>query len=656
MRFKGKVVLACLALLAGCRESVDENTAYWLGGNPSPDANPTPPTVTLQAPGAAAAEGTNLTLTVALSKTFNQTVTVPFTITRGTAGINDLAVVTTSPVSIPAGATSGSIIIQVVNDLFEEEPDVETLSVALGTPNVGSLGSTTSAALTITDNDSDGLDGTISGRVINAADGSGIDGVTVTGGGQTTTTAGGGRYSLAGVAAAPAIVVSYSKAGFAPQSKTTEGMIAADSAMILNIHMVPNGAATPATFDPTVAQVITIAGSTAQVALGANSLQTSGGLAPTGMVTARVTPLLPVNDVGTLPGIYRADIGGGSNSPRETFGGLDLSFVDGAGNALELAPLQTATVRIPRSTRSADAPLATLTAYSYDAVTGLWEAGGSLALGGTDPDLYYEGSVTRFGTYSTLAGYTTQTVSGCVVDPTGSPVPDATVVAEGIAYTGTTSVQTGPLGTFSIPAKQGALAFVQANKRTGISNAVSVTAPQTLTQCLLLVPGAAQIRLSWGEFPLDLDSHTMGPNRNSHTRWDGLGSLIALPFVALDVDDVTGFGPEITTIVKAGRNRSYRFMVQNFSQTFSPGQTGSAARVELYIKGEQTVFTPPPGESDGSSTPATPTWHVFDMQSDANCELTVVTPAAAPWQSLTEATLDDPANNPNADNSATFCN
>lgn len=609
------------------------------------------PTVTLTAPTAPVAEGSDITITLALSRKNRTTpITVPFTVTAGTAGDFDIDIVTPSPITIPANALTAVITIHVVDDPFEEEPDVENFTLTLGSPSGATLGATTSATLAITDNDTDGLDNTISGRVLNAITGTPIAGVTVTGGGQTTTTNGNGHYSLAGPAAGPSVLLSYSAAGYAPQSRITQGMYSAEAAVILNVHMVPVG--TSDTFDPTVAHVTTVPGSTAQVSFGANSLQTTpGGTAPTGNVTASVTPLLPGPDVSVMPGIYRA-ANASSFDPVETFGGLDVSVVDSLGNPLVLSPTQTADIRIPVSTRSAAAPPGAPLLYAFNAASGLWVTDVGAVLGGVAPAQYYDSTVTKLASFAANRTSTTVSVGGCVVDPTGSPVPDATVIAEGISYTGTTQVQTNAAGVFTIPTQSGQQAFIQAYKRTGISNAATVSgSATTLGTCLLLIPGAASIRLSWGMRPFDLDSHTMGPNANSHTRWSGKGNLLALPFVGLDVDDTSGFGPEITTISKAGKSRAYRFYVQNFSQTTTPGITGSPARVELYIKGEQTVFSPPLGE-----TGSTITWHVFDMLTDANCDIVTVTPSAVPWQSQTESTLDDPANNPNPDNLATFCN
>jgi hypothetical protein len=86
------------------------------------------------------------------------------------------------------------------------------------------------------------------------------------------------------------------------------------------------------------------------------------------------------------------------------------------------------------------------------------------------------------------------------------------------------------------------------------------------------------------------------------------------PFSSLDVDDVTGFGPEVTTI-RRPKVGIYRFYLHNFSGTFNPGMTGSPTRVELNYVGRTVVFTPPSGEGTALY------WHLFDLEVQSNCTM-----------------------------------
>ena len=58
---------------------------------------------------------------------------------------------------------------------------------------------------------------------------------------------------------------------------------------------------------------------------------------------------------------------------------------------------------------------------------------------------------------------------------------------------------------------------------------------------------AFRIVLEWGENPSDLDSHLWTPT-GAHIYYVTRGSLNSAPFVNLDVDDVTSYGPETVTI------------------------------------------------------------------------------------------------------------
>jgi len=65
--------------------------------------------------------------------------------------------------------------------------------------------------------------------------------------------------------------------------------------------------------------------------------------------------------------------------------------------------------------------------------------------------------------------------------------------------------------------------------------------------------GGFRIVLTWGENPRDLDSHVITPmieGARYHIYFGAKGELVAPPYVNLDVDDVTSFGPETTTIAR----------------------------------------------------------------------------------------------------------
>lgn len=451
--------------------------------------------------------------------------------------------------------------------------------------------------------------GTISGVVSNASTGTGVSGVQVTAGGVTATTNASGIYTLSGVTPAASVLVTFDMAGYAPQARTTEAFTTASDAVLISVPIVP--VASSQTFDPTVLQTLTVPGSTAQVDLPANALVTaSGAAAPApGNVTVLMTPIAAGSNPALMPGNYM------EAAPIESFGAFDIRFFDSAGVALNLAAATTATLRIPVSTRSAARP-ASIPLYYFNTATGLWIADGTASLVTSGSNQWYQGTVTHFTTWSSDRLYpTTVTYSGCVVDAVGAAVAGATVSADGAGYTSVVSRVTDSLGNFTLPIITSETAIVQASKDIRVSNSVSTTSATNSTNatCLILA-GAVATRLTWGVSPSDLDSHTLGANA-SHVYFGSRGSLTVAPFVALDVDDTTGYGPEVTTYAKLAKNTTYRFYVHNWSGTFTPGMTGSPARVELVIGGTPRTFAPPSGENTNAY------WHVYDLSVDASCTL-----------------------------------
>jgi hypothetical protein len=313
------------------------------------------------------------------------------------------------------------------------------------------------------------------------------------------------------------------------------------------------------------------------------------------------------------------------------------------GASLDLNDGATSTIRIPVSSRSDDIP-ATMPLFHFDTEAGIWRQEGTATLQGTEPNRYYEGTVTHFTTWNADVLYSSVNVTGCVVDGNGEPVAGANVTSEGKDYTGRASVFTDADGNFTVKAKPNSAAFLQARKGEAVSNSaeiVTLTTDMERSECLVLTQSTVSIKLTWGGEPNDLDSHTLAANSDEHIYYVNKGSLTQMPFVALDVDDTDGFGPEVTTFSRLARSRTYRFYVDNYSETYDPGQTGSPARIELTNGGNQTVFTPPTGESE-----ATAIWHVFDLTTDDSCNITVT-----PVQQFAS---QEPSN-PNVGNDATYC-
>jgi len=92
----------------------------------------------------------SVSLIVTLSGPSSQLITVPFSLS-GTATSGSDYTLAVSPIAIPAGATSASITLTVIDDVTSE--GTETVVVTLDTPILATLGSITSRTTQITDND-----------------------------------------------------------------------------------------------------------------------------------------------------------------------------------------------------------------------------------------------------------------------------------------------------------------------------------------------------------------------------------------------------------------------------------------------------------------------------------------------------------------------
>lgn len=145
-------------------------------------------------------------------------------------------------------------------------------------------------------------------------------------------------------------------------------------------------------------------------------------------------------------------------------------------------------------------------------------------------------------------------------------------------------------------------------------------------QTAIKVPGASETRivLTWNENPLDLDSHLTGPTVDGgqfHTWYaDEVYYNEGMLVVDLDLDDVTSYGPETTTI-RQDTAGTYKFYVHHYSGTSTLRASG--AKIEVFRGNVNTpteVYTVPTGAGNEIY------WLVFEMTIDAdgNVEFTAV--------------------------------
>ncbi|MCS6303847.1 MAG: carboxypeptidase regulatory-like domain-containing protein [Nitrospira sp.] len=483
--------------------------------------------------------------------------------------------------------------------------------------------------------------GTITGRVI-ASDGSGgIANATIEAGSARASSGADGSYTLA-VPAADRTVVRVDADGFAENFRITR--VQAGQSTSLTIQLLKDGV----TQNVAIATggTVTVPNSSAQIVLPPNGLIPQSGASPAANVMVSVTPINVATTTSDMPGDFTASTNG-SIAQIESFGAMLIDVRDSNNARYSLAPGNTSTIRIPVSTRTPSTPStnvpSTIPLFYFDGSTGRWIQDGQATLVTNGSDRYYEGSVTRFSYWNADLVMETIFVSGCVKNASGQLVANAIVESDGIDYSGFSSVYTATDGSFQIPIRKNGKATITALVGALLTNTMTAGpagANIALDPCLVTTTAGSgfKIKLTWGTSPLDLDSHLFTPNAG-HVYFGAKGSLTALPFASLDVDDLTSFGPEVVTITKLMQG-TYTYAVKNFSETQNPGITESPARVELIRAGNTTVFAPPAGEG------ARIWWHVFNIAVDAQCNVSV-TPVNA-W-------LDqEPALSPGG--TPTFCN
>jgi uncharacterized protein YfaP (DUF2135 family) len=447
--------------------------------------------------------------------------------------------------------------------------------------------------------------GTVLGKVIDANSGTGIAGTKVTSGTATATTDAQGRYTLTGVTSAQRVALQFDAANYA------EGVgvatLASGGTAALTTKLLPIGAS--GVINNAAGGTINVPNSTAQVVLPANAFN------GTGTFTVAVTPINPAIDSALMPGDFTT--AGGTQS-IESFGALAVMPRNAAGQQVDLAAGKTATIRIPAVSKGT-ALQPTIPLFYVDKNTGSWVREGTATLAGTAPNQYYEGVVAHFSVWNADQVINTVRFSGCVQDATGARVAGVRVYSDGVNYSGSASAFTDANGNFSVPMKSSATAVFTGEKDGALTNSVSKssgTSDFADATCLVLTraTNAVKIQLTWGENPIDADSHLITPS-GEQIFFGNSGSLGVAPFANLDVDDITSFGPEVITINRLMVG-TYTYGVKLFGGSGS--LTSSPIRVELNIGGNLRVFTPPAGE-----TSSTLFLRLFTLTVDQACNISV---------------------------------
>ncbi|CAN5403552.1 hypothetical protein BH11PSE9_BH11PSE9_23990 [soil metagenome] len=459
--------------------------------------------------------------------------------------------------------------------------------------------------------------GLLTGRAVDSNTGLGIAGVTVRVGTATATTDTSGNFNIANAPVGDRVTVVFDASAYAQSARIASVRSSATSDV--QVRLVPVGAT--AAVDVAAGGTVTVANSTAQVVLPANSVQRADGSVPTGNMTVALTPINPATDSAVMPGDFTTIVSGAAVA-IESFGALNVTLTDSAGAALNLRAGQTATLRIPMGSRNSDVP-ATIPLFYFDNTSGRWVQEGTATLAGSGNSQYYEGTVTHFTTWNADQTYNTVLVTGCVADAAGARVAGAYVAADGVDYTGTSFAITDATGAFSLPirkASQATIAGISAGKLTNTLRVGAYSVDTALPDCLALGQAGAGItmKLTWGAAPSDLDSHLFAPD-GSHVYYSNKGSLLSAPFANLDVDDTSSYGPEVMTLTRLMVG-TYKYSVRNFSGFGSGPISASGARVELNVPSRTAELFAPPATGE---TSATNWWNLFEFDVDTSCNVTI---------------------------------
>lgn len=195
------------------------------------------------------------------------------------------------------------------------------------------------------------------------------------------------------------------------------------------------------------------------------------------------------------------------------------------------------------------------------------------------------------------------TASGYIVSAyDASEIPNAEIVIYkgincivGERVTNVTADETGYYAVSLAPGNY--TLYVSAEGYMSDSKAIMIiSGDNTDSQNCALTPvlndGEIRAVLTWGQYPLDVDAHLVGPTPDGstfHIYFDNLNYVYnGSSYDNLDVDDMESYGPE-TTSVYVGLDGKYTYYVHNYSDrtnTANSNLANSGAQVRLFISGQ----------------------------------------------------------------------
>ena len=427
---------------------------------------------------------------------------------------------------------------------------------------------------------------------------------------ESTVSDGDGSFTITGIGISDRFVLS----AFSSQ-------YGRNSIIVSNDDSNPNIVASPLvlnadntdTFDSTSAIELE-AGGLVVISLPENAFANMDGTPFTGLVSATITVIDPSSDPSIMPGEFLAtDPATGDIVGIQSFGAVDYIFLDSEGNPLQLRDTVSALINIPVASGAlSQSLLDSMPLYYFDTETGLWEQQGLATLTDQNGIVTYQGEISQLGTWNADLQIESIDINGCIVNETNQPVAGAKVTSTGRDYIGSSTGLSHEAGFFNLTVRTNSEILISATdgNQSGTKIINSGTSILTVEECLVLSEGSVTLELTWGENPVDLDSHLYYPTE------DGSEGLLYFVFkevilgetvIALDVDDVSSFGPEIITIPSFPVPGTYRYVVHHYAGTSNIQD--SPARVALNFNGDIEIFSP----NEAFGDPSQSYWHVVNF-------------------------------------------
>lgn len=250
-----------------------------------------------------------------------------------------------------------------------------------------------------------------------------VKGATVTAGAATATTDSSGRYELRMVAASSSLVVTFAGSGYNECVSVVPVTDRENTEQ--NVTLLPVGRST--SIDPSAATTVVddrSDGTNGGVALPAGSVVSAAG-APLASARVKITTSVP-GDAGYLDSFPAQYVGvttraAGEKVPLITYGAINVTLEDGAGQAAKLAG--TAVLRFP-VTAGNDPAVATIPLWYLDTTTGLWRSDSDAVRDETTTPATYKAEVSHFSWWA-IAVFPPSSITvrvRVVRDPTDSPL------------------------------------------------------------------------------------------------------------------------------------------------------------------------------------------------------------------------------------------